>query len=271
MMKMPMTTHFAISCASVGSTTFPKRRPSVAMTAATMIAVQMAKRLQNTRLSISSSAKPTLQHHPATLSLGTSSRLQLHHIHIRIPLHEAKRLIHRVGLRTSGVRGEAKVDGSEFIFGKVDDALQEGAADPLAPIGRQNHDILDTRLPPRRRLKDTQGGASDNMLLIVLRDENPGSRRRHRTLLLQRRNRQIGIQLFHKSQQIIDLGFSQSTKFKVSHSIWEIGYLALSSTSYTELLLLYSGTICFILRTVSMLSNCLAISTRSSISRETSS
>ena len=44
-----------------------------------------------------------------------------------------------------------------------------------------------------------------------------------------------------------------------------------SSTSYTELLLLYSGTICFILRTVAMLSNCLAMSTSSSISRETSS
>ena len=44
----------------------------------------------------------------------------------------------------------------------------------------------------------------------------------------------------------------------------------LSNTSYTELLLLYSGTISFIFRTVSMLSNFLAMSTSSSISRETS-
>ena len=51
-MKMPITTHFPISSASVASTTFPKRRPSVAMTTTTMMAVQMAKRLQNTRLSM---------------------------------------------------------------------------------------------------------------------------------------------------------------------------------------------------------------------------
>ena len=149
------------------------------------------------------------------------SRLQLHHIHIRIPLHEAKRLIHRVGLRTGGIRGEAKVDGSEFVFGEVDDARQEGAPDALAPISRQDHDILDTRLPPRRRLKDAQRGASDNMLFIVLRDENPRSRRRHRTLLLLPRDRQLGGQLLHKAQQIIDLRFGQGAKFNVSHSIWK--------------------------------------------------
>ena len=61
---------------------------------------------------------------------------KLHHIHIRVPLLEAERLVERVGLRTRGVRGEVKVDGREFAAGKVDDALQEGTADPLAPIGR---------------------------------------------------------------------------------------------------------------------------------------
>ena len=131
---------------------------------------------------------------------GTIPPSKLHHIHIRLPLHEAEGLVEGVGLRARGVRGEAKVDGSEFIFGKVDDALQEGAANPLAPIGRQDHDILDTGLPPRGRLIDTQGGASDNVLGIVLRDENPRSRRPHRTPLHLRSDRQLGIQLLHKSQ-----------------------------------------------------------------------
>ena len=51
-MKIPMTTHFPISSAKEPSTTFPKQRPSTAMTAATTIAVQIAKRLQKVRLSI---------------------------------------------------------------------------------------------------------------------------------------------------------------------------------------------------------------------------
>ena len=138
-------------------------------------------------------------------------RLQTHRIHIRLPLLEAERLVECVGIRARGVRGEAKVDGREFASSEVDDALQERAADPLAPIGRQDHDILNTRLAASRRLKDTQGGASDNMLFIVLRDEDPRSRRRHRTLLLQRSHRDVRVQLLHKSQQISDLGLGQST------------------------------------------------------------
>ena len=52
MMKMPITIHLPISSASVASTTFPKQRPSTVITAATTIAVQIAKRLQKDRLSI---------------------------------------------------------------------------------------------------------------------------------------------------------------------------------------------------------------------------
>ena len=145
-----------------------------------------------------------------------------HPIHIRVPLLEPERLIERVGFRAEGGGGEVKVDGREFGAGEVDDALQEGAADPLAPIGLQDHDILDTRLPPRGRLIHAQGGASDDPLGIVLRDEDPRSRRPHRPLLLQRRARQLGIQLLHQRQQILDLGFGQCTKFKISHSIWNV-------------------------------------------------
>lgn len=61
---------------------------------------------------------------------------KLHLIHIRLPLLKAEGLIERIGLRARGVRGEAKVDGREFASGEVNDALQEGTADPLAPIGR---------------------------------------------------------------------------------------------------------------------------------------
>ena len=139
------------------------------------------------------------------------NRLQLHPIHIRIPLLKPQRLVERVGLGAGGFRGEAKVDGCEFVLGKVDDALQEGAADALAAIGRQDHDVLDTRLTTSGRLKDAQRGAADDVLLIVLRDENPRSGRCHRTLLLQRGDIQLGIQLFHKSQQISNLGVGQST------------------------------------------------------------
>ena len=145
-------------------------------------------------------------------------RLQIHFIHIRIPLYETERLVERVGLRARGVRSEAKVDGRKLGPCEIDDALQEGTADSLAPIGRQDHDILDARFPPRGRLKDTQRGAADDVLFIVLRDEDPRSRRCHRTLLHLRSNRQLGIQLLHKSQQIIDLGSGQSTKLKISHS-----------------------------------------------------
>ena len=141
----------------------------------------------------------------------TLASLQAHLIHIRIPLLKPEGQVERVGLGAGGIRGEAKVDGSEFGFGKVDDALQEGAANPLATIGRQDHDILDTRLATGRRLKDTQRGASDDVLLIVLRNEDPRSRRRHRTLLLLRSDLQLGVQLLHKSQQISNLGLGQST------------------------------------------------------------
>ena len=47
--------------------------------------------------------------------------------------------------------------------------------------------------------------------------------------------------------------------------------ISASRISYLELLLLYSGTISFILRTVAISSNCFAISTRASISAHTSS
>ena len=140
-------------------------------------------------------------------SRGRASKL--HRIHIRFALLEAEGLVEGVGLGAGGARGEVKVDGRELAAGEVDDALQEGSADPLAPIGRQDHDILDTRLPPRRRLIDAQGGASDDVLFIVLRDENPRPRRRHRPPLHLRRDRQIGIQLLHKPQQISDLGVGQ--------------------------------------------------------------
>ena len=132
--------------------------------------------------------------------------LQLHHIHIRIPLLKPQRLIQRIGLRARGVRGKAKINRGELAASEVDNPLQERAADPLPPIGRQDHDILHTRLPPRRRLKHAQRGTSNDMLFIVLRDEDSRSRRCHRTLLLQRRDFQLGVQLFHKSQQISNLG-----------------------------------------------------------------
>ena len=146
---------------------------------------------------------PVLFHRP-------SRPLQAHLIHIRIPLLKAERLVERVGLRAGGLRGEVKVDGGEFGAGEVDDALQEGAANALAPIGLEDYDILDTRLAAGRRLIDAQGGAADNPLGIVLRDEDPRPRRGHRTLLHQRRYLQIGIQLPHKVQQISDLGIGQS-------------------------------------------------------------
>ena len=111
-----------------------------------------------------------------------------------------------------------KVDGREFASGKVDDALQEGAADPLAPEGRGDDDVLDTRLPPRGRLIDAQRRASDNPLGVVLRDEDPRSRRTHRAPLLLPRDRELGVQLLHKSQQIINLRLRQRAKFKISHS-----------------------------------------------------
>ena len=170
-------------------------------------------------------SKLTQEFATRSVCVGNAS-LHTHLIYIRLPLLKAELLIECVGLNARGVRGEAKVDGREFASGGVDDSLQEGAADPLAPIGRQDHDILDTRLPPGRRLKDTQGGASDNPLGIVLCDENPRPRRSYRAPLLRRSDRQLGIQLFHKSQQISDLGVSQSTKFKKSHSIWKTGFRA---------------------------------------------
>ena len=121
----------------------------------------------------------------------------------------------------------------EFGSGEVDDALQEGTADSLTPIGRQDNYILDARLPSRRRLKDAQCGAADYMLFIVLRDEDPRSGRCHRTLLHLRGHRYFRVQLLHKSQQIIDLGSGQSTKFKISHSIRKL-VLHARSCCYTQ-------------------------------------
>ena len=69
---------------------------------------------------------------PSKLSLDS----KFHLIYIRLPLHEAERLVECVGLHAGGVRGEMKVDGREFASGEVNDALQEGTAYPLAPIGR---------------------------------------------------------------------------------------------------------------------------------------
>ena len=150
------------------------------------------------------------------------SSSQPHLIHIRLTLLETQRLVKRVGLDARGGRGEMKVDGREFGAGEVDDALQQSAVDPLAPVGRRDHDILDSRLPARRGLIDTQGGASDNVLLVVLSAEDSRSRRRHRPPLHLVGHRQPGIQLLHKSQQISDLRVGQGTKFNVSHSIWEM-------------------------------------------------
>ena len=145
--------------------------------------------------------------------------LQLQPIHIRIPLLKAKRDIKGVGLHAGGLGGEPKVDGSEFVFGKVNDPLQKRTTNPLAAIGRQDHDVLDTRFAAGRGLEDAEGGAADDVLLVVLGDKNPRARRCHRTLLLLRGDRYFGIQLLHQAQQILDLGSSQSAKFKVSHSI----------------------------------------------------
>ena len=75
------------------------------------------------------------------------------------------------------------------------------------------------RPPPRGRHKDAQGGATDNVLFIILRDEDPRSRRRHGALLHLRGHGNFSVQLFHKSQQISDLGTGQGAKFKVSHSL----------------------------------------------------
>lgn len=55
--------------------------------------------------------------------IPNARRLQIHLIHIRIPLHEAERLIERVGLRASGLRGETKVDGRKLGPGEIDNAL----------------------------------------------------------------------------------------------------------------------------------------------------
>ena len=59
------------------------------------------------------------------------------------------------------------------------------------------------------------------MLFVVLGDEDARSRRSYRALLLLRRDGQFGVQLFHKGQQIIDLGAGEGAKFKVSHSVWK--------------------------------------------------
>ena len=167
---------------------------------------------------------PASRHHgPVLRQAQQPPPLQLQPIHIRIPLLKAKRDIKGVGLHAGGLGGKAKVDGSEFVFGKVNDPLQERTADPLAPIGREDHDVLDTRLAAGRRLEDAQGGAADDVLLIVLRDKNPRSRRCHRTLLLLRVHRDFRVQLLHQAQQILDLGSCQSAKFKVSHSIIKKG------------------------------------------------
>lgn len=57
--------------------------------------------------------------------------------------------------------------------------------------------------------------------------------------------------------------------YHVIITVYLFSAISLSKDSYTELLLLYSGTISFILRTVAMLSNCFAMSTSSSMSRLT--
>ena len=98
-----------------------------------------------------------------------------------------------------------QVHRGKCFAGIADEVLHQRAADSLAPIGRKDHDVLDTRLPPRGGLKATQRGASDNMLLIVLRDENPRCRRPHRTLLLQLGHGDFRVQFLHKLQQISDL------------------------------------------------------------------
>ena len=151
--------------------------------------------------------------------------LQHQPIHIRIPLLKAKREIKGVGLHAGGLGGEAKVNGSEFVFGEVADSLQERTPDPLAAVGRKDHDVLDTRLAAGRGLEDAKGGAADDVLLVVLGDENARARRRHRTLLLQRSHRYFRVQLLHQAQQILDLGSCQCAKFKVSHSILKKGYV----------------------------------------------
>ena len=169
--------------------------------------------------------KKTQKRERRSVDSGLTWNLQTHLKHIRVALLETQRFVERIGLVARGGRGEVKVDGREFGAGEVDDALQEGAVDPLPPVGRRDHDILDTRLPPRRRFIDTEGGASDNLLGIVLRGEDPRSRRRHRTPLHLRSDCQLGIQFLHKSQQIIDLGVRQGAKFKISHSIWKVVFV----------------------------------------------
>ena len=150
---------------------------------------------------------------------GPRPPLQLQHIHIRIPLHKAEVLIQGVGLGAGRVRGKPQIDRRKLTPREVDNPLQERTPNPLAPIGGQDHDVLDTRFAAGRGLEDTQRGAADDVLLIVLRDKNPRARRCHRTLLLLRVHRYFRIQLLHQSQQILDLGSGQCAKFKVSHSI----------------------------------------------------
>ena len=154
-----------------------------------------------------------------------SRNLQAHFVHIRVTLLEAEGYVEGIGFFAPGARGEVEIDGREFAAGEVDDALEEGAADALAAVGGQDYDVLDTRLTAGGRFVDAQGGAADDVLFVVLRDEDPGSRRSYRALLLLRRDGQLGVQLFHKGQQIIDLGAGQGAKFKVSHSVKELGFV----------------------------------------------
>ena len=169
---------------------------------------------------------PPLQHQP---------------IHIRIPLLKAERHVECIRLHAGGLGGEAKVDGSEFVFGKVDNPLQERTPDSLPPVGRQHHDILDTRLAAGRGLEDTEGGAADDVLLVVLGDKDPRARRRHRTLLLLRVHRYFRIQLLHQAQQILDLGSCQCAKFKVSHSYRKLVYYFVYQLCHSELATLIPG------------------------------
>lgn len=75
-----------------------------------------------------STHQPVMDQREGLKALHSQSALplQTHPIHIRIPLLKPHRLIHRIGLHASRVRGEAEVDGSEFGAGEVDDGSELG-------------------------------------------------------------------------------------------------------------------------------------------------
>ena len=130
----------------------------------------------------------------------------LQFIHIGLFAAEAERLVEFIGGDTLGTRGQVDIYFLQLRFGIVDQMLHESATQLPSPKGRQDYHVFYMSLASRRIVKYAQRGASHDMRTIHHREEvrrlRPDSPPNHR-----RRNPDLGIQLAHKYQNLLGLGF----------------------------------------------------------------